>query len=66
MSKLKFKQDATSMPLTEDFWYMIYGGGWCAPEEFLEEEDAIKVRKAIEIIAQYKEQGIDEGFFENT
>ena len=62
--KLKFKQDAKSIGLSDDFYYMINGGGWCRPEEFLEEEDAKKVREAIELIKQYERQGIDEGFFE--
>ena len=62
--KLKFKQDAKSIGLNEDFLYMISGGGWCKPENFLEEEDAKKVREAIELISQYEQQGIDEGFFE--
>lgn len=62
--KLKFKKDAEPIGLSEDFYYMINGGGWCAPEKFLEEEDAKKVREAIGIIEQYETQGIDEGFFE--
>jgi hypothetical protein len=64
MSKLKFKKDVEPIGLNEDFFYMISGGGWCKPEKFLEEEDAKKVRNAIEIIKQYEEQGIEEGFFE--
>lgn len=64
MSKLKFKKDVEPIGLSEDFFYMISGGGWCKPEKFLEEEDAKKVRNAIEIIKQYEEQGIEEGFFE--
>ena len=62
--KLKFMQDAQPTALTEDFYYMIGLGGWCKPENFLEEEDAEKVRAAIEIIKQYEQQGIEEGFFE--
>lgn len=64
MEKLKFKKDSETMPLSEDFYYMINGGGWCAPEKFLEEDDAKKVREAIRIIEQYESQGIEEGFFE--
>lgn len=64
MEKLKFKKDAEPMGLSEDFYYMINDGGWCRPENFLEEEDAKKVRDAINIIAQYESQGIEEGFFE--
>ena len=52
------------MGLSEDFYYMINGGGWCKPEKYLEEEDAKKVREAINIIKQYEKQGIEEGFFE--
>jgi hypothetical protein len=64
MDKLKFKKDAKPIGLTEEFFYMISSGGWCKPEKFLEKDDAEKVRNAIEIIKQYEEQGIDEGFFE--
>lgn len=64
MEKLKFKKDAETMPLTDDFWYMLTGGGYCRPEDFLEESDARRVREAIKLIAQYEQQGIDEGFFE--
>lgn len=62
--ELKFKKDADSVPLTEDFFYMIEGGGWCKPEKFLEEEDAKKVRAAIEIISAYEKQGIEKGYFQ--
>jgi len=62
--KLKFKKDAEPMGLTDDFYYMINGGGWMKPENYLEEDDAKKVREAIAVIAQYEQQGIDEGFFE--
>lgn len=64
MEKLKFKQNVDSVPLTEDFFYMISDGGWCKPENYLEESDAIKVRQAIELIKLYQEQGIEEGYFE--
>ena len=64
MSKLKFKKEAETIFLKDDFFYMINGGGWCAPEKFLEEEDAKRVRDAIKLISQYEEQGIDDGFFE--
>lgn len=64
MDDLRFKKDATPIGLTEDFFYMISSGGWCKPELFLEEEDAQKVREAINIIKQYERQGIQEGFFE--
>lgn len=63
MKKLKFKTNADPMGLSEDFFYMISGGGWCKPEDFLENDDARKVREAIEIIEQYHQQGVDEGFF---
>jgi|688.fasta_scaffold1748938_2 hypothetical protein len=64
MEKLKFKKNATPIAFSEDLWYMINGGGWCAPEQFLEEDDAKKVRAAIDIIKQYEDQGYDEGFFD--
>ena len=63
MSDLKFKKDAEPMGISEDFFYMIADGGWCKPENFLEEDDAKKVREAINIIKQYEQQGYDEGFF---
>lgn len=61
--KLKFKKNSDVVGLSEDFFYMINGGGWCSPEKFLEQEDANRVRDAINIIAQYERQGIEEGFF---
>jgi hypothetical protein len=64
MSDLKFKKDAEPIGISEDFFYMISVGGWCKPENFLEEDDAKKVREAINIIKQYEHQGYDEGFFE--
>ena len=64
MSKLKFKKDAEPIGLSEDFFYMISDGGWCKPENYLEKEDAEKVREAINIIKQYENQGMDEGIFE--
>ena len=62
--KLKFKKDADPIGISEDFFYMISDGGWCKPEKYLEEDDAKKVRDAIEIIKKYENQGYDEGFFE--
>lgn len=64
MEKLKFKKDAKPMGISEDFFYMISGGGWMAPEKFLEEDDAKRVREAIDLIEQYQEQGMEEGYFE--
>lgn len=64
MENLKFKKDAEPVGLSEDFWYMINAGGWCRPERFLEPEDAKRVQDAIDLIAKYENQGIDEGFFE--
>lgn len=66
MANLKFKGGAESVPLTEDFYYMINGGGWCAPEKFLEESDAKRVREALELIKQYELEGIEGGFFEEV
>ncbi len=62
--KLKFKKDAEPMAISEDFFYMINGGGWMKPENYLEDDDANKVREAIDIINQYEQQGIEEGFFD--
>ncbi len=64
MEKLKFKKDARPRGISEDFFYMINGGGWMRPEEYLEEDDAKRVREAIELIDKYQEQGMEEGFFE--
>jgi len=64
MTNLKFKKDVEPIFLSEDFFYMISDGGWCKPEKFLEEEDAKKIRDAINLIKQYEKQGIVEGFFE--
>ena len=64
MEKLKFRKDAQPMGLREDFFYMIEGGGWCAPEKYLEESDAKRVREAIDLINQYESEGMEEGYFE--
>ena len=64
MENLKFKKEVDPIGLSEDFFYMISDGGWCKPEKLLEEEDAKKVREAIELIKKYERQGIEEGFFE--
>jgi hypothetical protein len=64
MEKLKFKKDIKPTSLSEDFYYMIDKGGWCNIEKYLESDDAKKVRKAINIIKQYEEQGIDDGYFD--
>lgn len=66
MANFKFKKDAQPIGLSEDFFYMISDGGWCKPEKFLEEEDAKKIREAINLIKQYEEQGIEEGFFKEV
>lgn len=62
--KLKFKKDSKTIALSEDFFYMLEGGGWIKPEYYLEEEDAKRVREAIDLIVQFQYQGIEEGFFE--
>jgi hypothetical protein len=64
MDKLKFKRGTGPVDLSEDFFYMITEGGWCAPEKFLEEEDAQRVRDAINLILAYEEEGIEGGYFE--
>ena len=63
-NSLQFKNDVEPVGLSEDFYYMINGGGWCAPEKFLEPDDAKKVQDAIDIIAQYEKQGTELGLFE--
>jgi len=52
------------MGISEDFFYMISGGGWMKPEKYLEEDDAKRVREAIDLIEQYQDQGMEEGYFE--
>ena len=64
MGELKFKKGVEPMPITDDFWYMLTSGGYCAPEKFLEDEDAKVVRAAINLLKAYEQQGYDEGFFE--
>lgn len=61
---MKFKKNIRPIGLSEDFWYMINGGGWANPEKFLEDEDAKRVREAIKIIEQYESEGIEQGYFE--
>lgn len=63
-NKLKFKKEAVPIWINEEFFYAINDGGWCAPEKFLEEQDAKRVRDAINLIVQYEEEGIALGVFE--
>ena len=50
---------------TDDFWYDLTAGGYIVPEDILENPaDAVKVRKAIEVIKEFKASCIEqiEGF----
>lgn len=66
MKQLKFKPETEvdKMPITEDFFYMLNGGGWIKPEDYLELEDAVRVKEAIKLIAQFQNQGYELGYFE--
>lgn len=66
MKKLKFKTDAEPIGISEDFFYMLEGGGWIKPENYLEADDAKRVREAIDLIAQFQDEGFEGGFFEEV
>jgi hypothetical protein len=55
MENLKFKKDAEPIGISEDFFYMISGGGWCKPEVYLEEEIE-KFEKAEELVDEKLKQ----------
>jgi hypothetical protein len=58
MEKLKFKQDINQpASISEDFFYMISGGGWLNPEKYLEEEDA---KRAVDTAREVVSRGDDE------
>lgn len=62
--KLKFKEVKDPISLTQSFWYMLTDGGYIKPEKILEAEDAAKVKKAINLISSFYDQGIEKGHFE--
>lgn len=52
--ELKFKEDAESV-VTSEFHYDLFDGGYIDPENFLEPEDAARVRAAIQLIQQFQD-----------
>lgn len=54
MAEWKFKEDVT-MVYTDDFWYDLTDGGYLKPEEILAvEEQAIKLREAIDLVHSFQ------------
>ncbi len=50
--------------ITDDFWYDLTDGGYIAPTDFLEAEDANKVETAIETILEFEQLLVDNGILE--
>jgi hypothetical protein len=53
---MEFKKDADCIP-SSDFWYDLTNGGYFNPEDFLEnEEDIQKVKEAVILLKQFKQE----------
>lgn len=50
---MKFKSDVETV-YTSDFWYDLFDGGYIHPEDFLEDEDAKKVKAAVDLVRQFQ------------
>lgn len=63
--EFQFNMDADPISSTDGFEYDLFYGGYLEPEKFLIDKSQIrKVKEAIEIINEYKEQLIDSGLYE--
>jgi hypothetical protein len=60
---MKFKTNIKPVT-TSEFWYDLMDGGYICPEDLLENEDAEKVRNAMQILQEFFDQSIDEGHVE--
>lgn len=61
MSNLKLKP-ASKLPeycANDDFYYNLTSGGYLKPEDFLNEEDARRVRIAAQLLEEFEELLID-------
>lgn len=63
--KFKFKKDAEPIETTDDFFYMLFYGGYIKPEEYLEDEEQIKkLNNAISLIKEFRNDFENAGLFE--
>lgn len=63
--KFKFKKDAEVIETTDDFMYMLFGGGYIHPEEYLEDEEQIKeLNNAISLIIDFRDDFENAGLFQ--
>jgi hypothetical protein len=58
MKKLKFKKDYEQVG-TDDFWYDLTRGGYIKPKDFLEEEDAKRVKAAVDLLRQFEDEAAE-------
>lgn len=64
MTELKFKAVDKPYYTLDGFEYDLFFGGRLQPKDLLEEPDAGKVQKALELIALYMEQAQEHGIVE--
>lgn len=64
VTKLKFKKDA-ELVVASDFFYDLTDGGYIRPEDMLEPKDAARVRAAIELITQFRDEAEDNDLLEH-
>jgi hypothetical protein len=60
---VNIKQDAEPV-CTDDFWYDMFEGGYIEPDNFLEIDDASKVKEAMWVIQNFKDALEDSGLIE--
>lgn len=49
---------------SNDFWYDLTDGGYIDPDEILENDDAKKLKEAIQIVQAFEEEAIANGIIE--
>lgn len=60
MPEIKFKPNSKPIA-TVDFWYDLTTGGYIKPMELLEDQElAIKIQEAIDLIAHFEQNLIDQ------
>lgn len=62
--KFKFKKDAEPIETTDDFFYMLFYGGYIKPEEYLEDVEQIKkLNEAISLLYDFRDDFENSGLF---
>lgn len=57
MIKFKLKKDTTKLHpvVTADFWYDLIDGGYVNTDNYVESDQAAKVKEAIEVLYNFRE-----------